>query len=172
MDTFLMEVQQRCPLHQTTGVCCVSVRHTHLLLPPGHVGGLLRVERVGYAPQDEHVDLKFNLSLFFLLLDPLALLPLLLFTCSATVFSTFAVGSSRCGGPALLAARPAVAPAFPRRGRSRFPRSLLDNFWVGVPAGVFAGGRVQHGSGRQKPASGRRKERKRETSVSALLCLF
>ncbi len=150
---------------------CLCAAQTHLLLPPSHVGGLLGVERVGDAPQDEHINLKFDFSLLFLFLEPLALLPLLLFTCSVAVFGTFAGSSSRCGGMP-PAARPAVAPPLPRRGGGRFPRSVLDNFGVRLPAGVFAGGRVQHGSGRQKSGSDTRNQRKREKTVKALVCLF
>lgn len=122
------------------------VRLAHLLLPPGHVSGLLGVERISNASEHKHINLQFNFPLLFLLLDPLSLLPILLFTCAAVVFRAFARSASRGGGLSQLAARSAAIHPFPRRGGAQFSRSLRCNFLVGLPARVFAGGRVQHGS--------------------------
>lgn len=127
--------------------CARSRAESHLLLPPGHVGGLLGIKRVGDAPQDEDVDLKFGpLLLLLLLLDSLPfllrlfILLLLLLPVPYTVPPPSAAGVSRCAGPPLRllldAARPSVP--LPWSGGCSLGR-ISRKSRVGLPAAVLAG---------------------------------
>lgn len=119
----------------------------HLLLPAGHVRGLLGVEGVRDAPRDEHVELQPEPLLPLLSLQALLLLP--------------ALAQHRRAG-AGCPCRPGLpAPRVPGRLRQRARRAaarrhqhvppLLFQQLIGL---LLAGGRVQHRARRARPAAG------------------
>lgn len=121
----------------------------HLLLPAGHVRGLLGVEGVRDAPRDEHVELQPEPLLPLLSLQALLLLPAL-------------AQHRRAGAGAGCPGRPGLpAPRVPGRRRQRARRAaarshqhvppLLFQQLIGL---LLAGGRVQHRSRRARPTAG------------------
>lgn len=101
----------------------------YLLLPAGHVGGLLGVEGVGDAAHDEDVELQLPLPLLLLALQPLQLILLLL------------AGHRRAG-----ARGPSRSPGAP----ARLQPSAAATAAAGAGALAGAAGREAGGGGSQR----------------------
>lgn len=121
---------------------------THLLLPPGHVSGLLGVERVRDAPHHEDVELQADAPLLLLIQLPFGLISPL-----AEYRGARAHGSSRSATATTTGASRCVPPPFPSRGRRRslgaarrhqYLAALLLQPLVRL---LLAGRRVEHGAG-------------------------
>lgn len=117
---------------------------THLLLPPGHVCGLLGVEGVRDASHHEDVELQADPPLLLLVQLPLGLVSPL----------TDHRGARAPGSDRATAARAPrrVPPPFPSRGGQRSLRTagrrrhLAALLFQPLVRLLFAGGRVQHGA--------------------------
>lgn len=136
-----------------------AVHGRYLLLPAGHVGGLLGVEGVGDAAHDEDVELQLLLPLLLLPLQPLQLVLLLLTghrgagaggprRAAAAPAGLQPPGAPTATGAAAAAAARALAGAAgrePRRGgRQRLLAALLLYQLLRL---LLAGRRVQHRGG-------------------------
>lgn len=129
---------------------------THLLLPPGHVGGLLGVEWVRDAPHHEDVQLQADAPLLLLVQLPLGLVSPL-----AEYGGARAHRSGRSATATTTGASRCVPPPFPSRGRrhslgaARRHQHLAALLLQPLVRLLLAGRRVEHGAGwdaRARPA--------------------
>lgn len=126
---------------------------THLLLPPGHVSGLLGIKRVRDTSHHEDVELQADPPLMLLVQLPFGLLS-----------SLAEHGGARAHGSGRAAAARAprsVPPPFPSRGRQHSLRAagrhqhIAALFFQPLVRLLFAGRRVQHGAWGAPPLSPR-----------------